>query len=74
MSSANPVATLDVQHDVYFTTRVADTRCLMVVEVVFVVGLALFTTLCTPDLSGLYLGSVSRLLLTLDICGQDTLD
>ena len=31
-----PVATLDVQHDVYFTTRVCDPRCLIVVEVILV--------------------------------------
>ena len=36
VAAAHPVATLDVQHDVYFTTRVADTRSLMVVEIVFV--------------------------------------
>ena len=32
----NPVATLDVQHDAYFTTRVCDPRCLIVVEIVLV--------------------------------------
>lgn len=33
---AAPVATLDVQHDAYFTTRVCDPRCLIVVEIVLV--------------------------------------
>ena len=31
-----PAATLDVQHDVYFHTRVADPRCLVVIELVWV--------------------------------------
>ena len=33
---AAPVATLDVQHDAYFTTRVCDPRCLIVTEIVLV--------------------------------------
>ena len=31
-----PVATLDVQHDVYFTTKIRDARCLLVLEIVLV--------------------------------------
>ena len=36
VDAQTPVATLDVQHDAYFTTRVCDPRCLIVVEIVLV--------------------------------------